>query len=127
MSVDLFVNGTLMRGLALHHNLDGAEFRGVFHTAPVYRLYSIEDDHPGMFEVGAGGVSVTGEIYHMSDDVCARVESGEPPLLYRGPVKLADGDVVDGILIERAAAEGRYKDISDFGDWRAYITSLRSS
>jgi len=58
MAVELFVNGTLMRGLALHHNLDGAEFLGEFRTAPVYRLYSIGDVHPGMFEVAAGGVSV---------------------------------------------------------------------
>jgi gamma-glutamylcyclotransferase (GGCT)/AIG2-like uncharacterized protein YtfP len=125
MSVDLFVNGTLMRGLALHHNLDGAEFVGVFHTAPVYRLYSIDDDHPGMFEVETGGVSVAGEIYHMSDDLCARVESGEPPLLYRGPVKLSDGGIVDDVLIQRDPVEGHYKDISDFGDWRAYIATLR--
>ena len=31
---ELFVNGTLMRGLALHGNLDGAEFAGAFRTAP---------------------------------------------------------------------------------------------
>jgi gamma-glutamylcyclotransferase (GGCT)/AIG2-like uncharacterized protein YtfP len=125
MSIDLFVNGTLMRGLALHHNLDGAEFLGEFHTAPVYRLCSIDDDHPGMFEVEVGGVSVAGEIYRMSDDLCARVESREPPLLYRGAVKLSDGGIVDGMLMPRAAAEGHYKDISDFGDWRAYIATLR--
>jgi hypothetical protein len=32
---------------------------------------------------------------------------------------------VDGILFPRAIAEGRYKDISEFGDWRAYIATLR--
>ena len=36
MSKELFVNGTLMRGLALHKNLEGAEFLGAFNTAPVY-------------------------------------------------------------------------------------------
>jgi gamma-glutamylcyclotransferase (GGCT)/AIG2-like uncharacterized protein YtfP len=123
--MDLFVNGTLMRGLALHHNLDGAEFVGAVRTVPVYRLYSIDDVHPGMFEVESGGVAVAGEIYRMSDELCARVEAGEPPHLYRGPVKLADGGTVDGILFPRAIAEGRYKDISEFGDWRAYIATLR--
>ena len=34
MSFELFVNGTLMRGLALHANLDGAAFLGQAHTAP---------------------------------------------------------------------------------------------
>ena len=86
MPIELFVNGTLMRGLALHHNLAGAEFLGAFRTAPVYRLYSIGDIHPGMFEVETGGVSVTGEFYRMSDEVWRRVEEGEPPHLYRGPV-----------------------------------------
>ncbi len=124
MSVELFVNGTLMRGLALHHNLDGAQFLGAFRTAPVYRLYSIGDVHPGMFEVGSGGVSVAGEMYRMSDDIWQRVESGEPPYLYKGPVLLADGRTVDGILFPRAQAEGRHKDISQFGDWRAYMASL---
>ena len=121
MAVDLFVNGTLMRGLALHHNLEGATFLGSFHTAPRYRLYSIGDVHPGMFEVETGGISIAGEMYRMSDDIWRRVEAGEPPHLYRGPVHLSDGRVVDGILFPRAEAEGRHKDISEFGDWRAYI------
>jgi len=121
MAVDLFVNGTLMRGLALHHNLEGASFLGSFHTAPRYRLYSIGDVHPGMFEVETGGISIAGEMYRMSDDIWRRVEAGEPPHLYRGPVHLSDGRVVDGILFPRAKAEGRHKDISEFGDWRAYI------
>lgn len=125
MPVELFVNGTLMRGLALHRNLDGAEFLGAFRTAPRYRLYSIGAIHPGMFEVESGGVSVAGEIYRMSDDIWRRVEAGEPPHLYRGPVTLADGRSVDGILYPRALAEGLHRDISQFGDWRAYIASLR--
>jgi len=125
MGIELFVNGTLMRGLALHHNLDGAEFVGAFRTAPNYRLYSIGDVHPGMFEVEAGGVSVAGEIYRMTDEIWRRVEAGEPPHLYRGPVRLSDGRSVDGILFPRALAEGRHRDISDFGDWRAYIASRR--
>jgi gamma-glutamylcyclotransferase (GGCT)/AIG2-like uncharacterized protein YtfP len=126
MAVELFVNGTLMRGLALHHNLEGATFLGAFRTAPSYRLYSIGDVHPGMFEVETGGVSVAGEMYRMSDDIWGRVEAGEPPHLYRGPVRLSDGRVVDGILFPREQAEGRHKDISEFGDWRAYIVSLKN-
>jgi gamma-glutamylcyclotransferase (GGCT)/AIG2-like uncharacterized protein YtfP len=125
MAVELFVNGTLMRGLALHHNLDGAEFLGEFRTAPVYRLYSIGDVHPGMFEVATGGVSVAGEMYRMSDETWARVEAGEPPHLYRGPVKLSGGHTVDGILFPREHAEGTHKDISDFGDWRAYMATVK--
>jgi gamma-glutamylcyclotransferase (GGCT)/AIG2-like uncharacterized protein YtfP len=119
----LFVNGTLMRGLKLHANLDGAEFVEEAATAPVYRIYSIGDIHPGMFEVGAGGVSVPGEIYRLPDEVWRRVEAGEPPGLYRGPVKLADGRVVPGILFPREMAEDQHRDISEFGGWRAYQAS----
>jgi gamma-glutamylcyclotransferase (GGCT)/AIG2-like uncharacterized protein YtfP len=124
MAVELFVNGTLMRGLALHHNLDGATFLGAFRTAPRYRLHSIGDVHPGMFEVATGGISVAGEIYRMSGAIWRRVEAGEPPHLYRGPVRLSDGRVADGILYPRALAQ-KHKDISEFGDWRIYIARLR--
>ena len=130
MAFELFVNGTLMRGLALHQNLEGAEFMGAFTTAPRYRLYSINDVHPGMFELGEGedgGVAVAGEMYRMSDAVWAKVESGEPPGLYCGPVLLDDGQTVNGILYPRELAEGRQKDISEFGDWRAYIAASESA
>lgn len=120
MTVELFVNGTLMRGLALHHNLDGAELLGEFQTAPIYRIYSIGDRHPGMFEVEEGGISVPGEMYRMSDEIWARVEAGEPSNLYKGPVTLSDGRVVDGILYPRELAEGHHRDISELGGWRAY-------
>jgi gamma-glutamylcyclotransferase (GGCT)/AIG2-like uncharacterized protein YtfP len=69
LTLELFVNGTLMRGLALHENLEGAGFLGEFHTLPIYRLYSIDNIHPGMFQVEEGGISVTGEMYRMSDEV----------------------------------------------------------
>jgi gamma-glutamylcyclotransferase (GGCT)/AIG2-like uncharacterized protein YtfP len=122
--IDLFVNGTLMRGLALHANLAGAEFLGEQRTAPIYRLYSIGDVHPGMFAVERGGVAVLGELYRLRAELLARVEAGEPPGLYRGPVQMADGRIVDGILYPRALAEGRHKDISEFGGWRAYVATL---
>jgi gamma-glutamylcyclotransferase (GGCT)/AIG2-like uncharacterized protein YtfP len=121
MSFELFVNGTLMRGLALHGNLEGAEFLGEAVTEPVYRIYSIDDVHPGMFEVEEGGVAVKGEVYLVPEDVWAGIEAGEPPNLYRGEVKLADGRRPLGILYPCELAEGKHRDISGFGDWRAYM------
>jgi gamma-glutamylaminecyclotransferase len=117
----LFVNGTLMRGQPLHRNLVRAEFIGEVNTAPMYRLYSIGDEHPGMFEVDDGGVSVRGELYAMTEEVWSRVKSGEPRNLYKGRVKLEDGRMVDGILYPRRLAEGRHRDISDIADWREYM------
>ena len=123
MAFELFVNGTLMRGLALHGNLAGAEFVGEARTAPSYRLYSIDDRHPGMFEVPEGGVPVAGEIYVVPDEVWRRVEADEPPDLYCGKVRLADGREIAGILYPRELAEGRHRDISQYGDWRAYLAA----
>jgi gamma-glutamylcyclotransferase (GGCT)/AIG2-like uncharacterized protein YtfP len=121
MSTELFVNGTLMRGLKLNANLEGATFLGEFRTAPKYRIFSIGDVHPGMFEVGEGesGISVPGELYDLPDEVWARVEAGEPPGLYRGPVELSDGRVVPGILYPREMTEGQ-REITEFGGWREY-------
>ena len=126
MSFELFVNGTLMRGLALNDNLDGAEFLGEAVTEPVYRMYSIGDVHPGMFEVAEGGVAVMGEVYLVPDDVWARVQAGEPPNLYRGEIKLADGRRPFGILYPRELAEGNQRDISEYGDWRAFMADANA-
>ncbi|MGN6600377.1 MAG: allophanate hydrolase-related protein [Actinomycetes bacterium] len=119
-ATELFVNGTLMRGLALHRNLDGATFLGEFLTEPRYRLHSVDDVHPAMYEVEEGGVSVAGELYLVPDDVWVRVEAGEPPNLYRGTVHLLGHGPCDGILYPRHLAEGILPDISGFGGWRAY-------
>ena len=126
MPFELFVNGTLMRGLVLNDNLDGAEFLGEAVTEPVYRMYSIGDVHPGMFEVAEGGVAVMGEVYLVPDDVWARVEAGEPPNLYRGEIKLADGRRPFGILYPRELAEGNQRDISEYGDWRAFMADANT-
>jgi len=123
MALELFVNGTLMRGLKLHENLDGAEFLGEFTTAPSYRLYSIGDIHPGMFKVASGGVAVKGEMYRMSDEIWRSVEAGEPPHLYCGAVELDNGETVEGILFPQNIAEAEHKDISGYGGWREYISS----
>jgi gamma-glutamylcyclotransferase (GGCT)/AIG2-like uncharacterized protein YtfP len=119
----LFVNGTLMRGLGLHHNLDGADFIAEARTAACYRLFSIDDIHPGMYEVSEGGVSVAGELYDVPWNVWQRVEAGEPPNLYRGRVKLSDGTREWGILFPRDLILPRHRDISNYANWRAYLAS----
>lgn len=118
----LFVNGTLMRGLSLHHNLDGARFVGEARTAPAYRLFSIGDVHPGMFRDDAGA-AVQGELYELPPDVLERVEAGEPPGLYIGEVELEDGRLVPGVLYPSELSAG-HTEITHLGGWRAYIERL---
>jgi AGZA family xanthine/uracil permease-like MFS transporter len=122
----LFVNGTLMRGLALHHNLEGAEFLGETRTATKYRIYSIGDRHPGMFEIEAGGVSVMGELYRLSAAILERVVEGEPPGLFVGSVDLADGRVVRGVLFDPSRLRPTDRDISAHGGWRAFVAGEAS-
>jgi gamma-glutamylcyclotransferase (GGCT)/AIG2-like uncharacterized protein YtfP len=126
MAFELFVNGTLMRGLPLHKNMGDSEFLGEFRTEPCYRLYSIGDIHPGMYRLEdgeAGGVAVVGELYRVSDATWKQIANGEPANLYRGEVKLEDGRVVPGILYPRELAEGKQHDISEYGNWRRYLDS----
>jgi len=121
----IFVNGTLMRGLELHGNLDGAEFLEEVRTAPKYRMFSIGDRHPGMIEAKGTeqGVAVSGELYQVPAEVLVRLIEGEPEGLYRGPVTLDDGRVVPGILAKETLLTGQ-RDISSTGDWRSYAASL---
>ncbi|MEK9671249.1 MAG: hypothetical protein VW268_01930 [Rhodospirillaceae bacterium] len=39
-------------------------------------------------------------------------------------MELDDSRVLDGILYPRGMAEGKHKDISDFGGWRAYAATF---
>ncbi|MDK8351685.1 gamma-glutamylcyclotransferase, partial [Gleimia europaea] len=114
-----------MRGLELHDNLAGAEFKEEIATAPNYRLHTIDDIHPGMYKVASGGVAVDGELYELSPEILLRVIEGEPAGLYRGPVTLADGRVVPGILYSEEMAI-KHPDISKHGGWKKYIASKKA-
>lgn len=129
-AIELFVNGTLMRGLALHANLEGAEFLEDARTASCYRLYSIGDVHPGMYRVqdgGEAGISVQGELYSVPPHVLRRVEAGEPPGLYVGRVTLSDGREVAGVLYPPELAHANGTDISHHGGWRAYAAAAHGT
>lgn len=126
MAFELFVNGTLMRGLKLNPNMKDSKFLGEFRTAPFYRVYTINDIHPGMYRVNegeGGGANIWGELYLVEDDVWAGIEAGEPPNLYRGMVELEDGRSVYGILYPRELAEGNFPEITQHGGWRQYWDS----
>ena len=110
-----------MRGEPSHDNLAGATFLSEVRTAPVYRLFSIEDRHPAMIRDDAAGVSIEAELYEVPDDVWPSIRDTEPPGLYRGPVLLHDGREVEGMLGEQelVQSDGAHE-ISQFGGWRAY-------
>ena len=126
-SCELAVNGTLMRGLELNNNLlqVGAVFVCETITAPIYRLWSIDDRHPAMMRVGTGGNSITLEIWSLPPAGLAKILQQEPAGLCIGKIKLADNSDVLGVLGEPFLCEGQ-REITEFGGWHNYIKSLNS-
>jgi len=119
--VRFFICGSALTGQPDHRNLGEAKLVGEAQTAPKYRLHSVRDEHPGIYEVAAGGVSIKGEIYEMSDAQHAHLISTEPPDLYESPVELEDGSTVSAMIYPRELiVERKYADISQYGGWAAY-------
>jgi len=126
--VSLFVNGTLMRGLALHGNLSGAAFIGTARTAARYRLYSVRDQHPAMIPAPEGdGAKVSGEVYDIVLGHLQEVVAHEPAGLGLGVVDLDCGGQCLGILWTASRLPRRAIDVSAFGGWREYLSSLGSA
>lgn len=120
-TVELAVNGTLMRGLALNGNLlaVGATFSRQTTTEAAYRLWSIGDRHPAMIKVTTGGVAISVEVWAVPVSGVSQLLLLEPPGLCIGKVKLADSTAVLGVLGEPFLCEGQ-REITAWGGWRAY-------
>jgi hypothetical protein len=120
-NVSLSVNGTLMRGLELNPNLQtvGATFLREDATVPGYRIFSINDRHPGMYRVPEGGVSVAVEVWSVPPEGLASILQKEPAGLSIGKVMLASGEETLGVLAEPILCAGQ-REISEYGGWRAY-------
>jgi len=120
----LAVNGTLMSNLELNRQM--LEAGGVFvsedTTAPLYRMWSINDTYPGMTYSETEGACIAVELWDLSAGGILQLLSGEPEGLCLGKVKLAAGQVVLGILAEARILKGCV-DITRFGGWRNYIRS----
>ena len=124
MRTELAVNGTLMRGLELNQNL--LELGGVFMeealTAPLYRLWSINDQYPAMQRCSKGG-QILLEIWSMEPSSIGELLKREPAGLSVGKILLANDREVLGILGESYLCEGK-QEITDFGGWRKYTAYL---
>lgn len=127
-ALKLAVNGGLMRGFPDNQNLldVNATFIEDAETEPVYRLFSINDRHPAMLRVTAGGVSIAVEIWQVPLTGLGMVLMKEPPGLCIGKVRLTTGEEVLGVLGELVCCE-QGKEITEYGGWRNYLKSLKST
>ncbi len=119
-----FICGSALTGQPDHDNLGGARLVRTAKTLPLYRLHSVADKHPGIYEVGEGGVAIAGEVYDFTDEQHAALLASEPPDLYEAPIELDDGSSVSAMIYPRELIEQRgYEDVSEHGGWAAYKAS----
>lgn len=119
--IRFFICGSALRGQPDHANLGGALFAGAAETAPKYRMASVSDVHPGVYEVGSGGVRLAGELYDLTTEQYAGLIAGEPANLYEAPIELADGSAARAMLYPRDLVEANgCEDVSEFGGWAAF-------
>jgi gamma-glutamylcyclotransferase (GGCT)/AIG2-like uncharacterized protein YtfP len=122
----VFICGSALRGQPDHGNLQGATFLRETQTKPLYRLHAAADGwHPAIYQVEAGGISIPGEVYELTQDQYDHLISTEPPNMYPADVILADGEVVTAILYPKELVDQyNWPDISQLGGWAAYKASL---
>jgi hypothetical protein len=120
--VILAVNGGLMRGMKDYDRMiaAGGDFVREAMTAPVFRLWSVEDDHPAMIRVNDGGAAVPVELWSLAPGGLIEILRTEPFGLTLGRYPLDDGTIVLGVLGEPAYVEGQ-REITEYGGWRAYV------
>lgn len=119
----MFLNGGGMRGGPLHRHLLGAEMVRTAASAPKYRYYSVGDRFPAMWWVHEGGHSVVGEVYDLPLELLRdHLLPAEPRELELGIIELDDGTACLATVLRAEFADiAELKDISEIGDWRAYV------
>ena len=126
--VAVAVVGAHLSGMPLNRELTalGGRFLQAIATAPDYRLYALTDGQvarPGMLRVPSGaGAAVEAELWALSAEAFGRFVASVPPPLSIGSIRLADGGLVKGFLVEAEAVRDA-RDITDFGGWRAFAAT----
>lgn len=118
----VFICGSALRGQPDHKNLQSAGFIQETKTRPLYRLHAAENGwHPAIYQVEAGGISIPGEVYEMTQEQFDYLKDNEPPHMYPAEVLLEDGGTAIAFLYPRELVEQyNWPDVSSFGSWIAY-------
>ena len=125
------VVGAHLSGMPLNHELRNLNARFVeeIETAPDYALFALAGTvppKPGMLRVADGkGASIALEIWAMSAENFGRFVAAIPSPLGIGQIRLEDGRLVQGFLVEPEAVRDA-QDVSAFGGWRAFVAAQRA-
>ena len=117
--------------MPLNHELRAfaANFVEATTTAPDYRLYALagtKPPKPGLLRVSDGtGECIAVEVWAMPLEAFGRFAAAVPPSFSIGTVRLADGLMVKGFLVEAQAVAGA-RDISQYGGWRNFVADAAS-
>ena len=129
--VRVAVVGAHLSGLPLNPLLTrrGARLIRPGATAPLYRLFALEDQKPpkpGLIRVGEGGGKIALEVWAIPRAAYGAFVAEIPPPLGIGTLELDDGSRVQGFLCEAWTTAGR-RDITEWGGWKAWLASLAPS
>ncbi len=128
-AIDVAVVGAHLEGQPLNHQLTsrGAVLVERTRTASGYRLYALDDStppKPGLLrEPGFAGPGVEVEVWRMPIAEFGSFVALIPAPLGIGTLELADARTVKGFVCEPAAL-AKAREITQFGGWRNYLSSL---
>jgi allophanate hydrolase len=124
----LVVCGAHLDGLVLNWQLKqrGGRLIEATHSSADYQLYALAGGpplRPGMLRVTQGGRAIAVEVWELPSSEVGSFLTGIPAPLGLGKVQLADGRWETGFICEPCGIEGAVN-ISHFGGWRAFLSSL---
>jgi gamma-glutamylcyclotransferase (GGCT)/AIG2-like uncharacterized protein YtfP len=117
----LAVNGTLMRGFELNQSLVelGGRFVSDACTAPIYRLWNVQDRYPAMLRDLQGGAEISLELWELPAGNLVSLLENEPAGLTVGRIELEDGRTVLGVLAEPYIVVN-CQEITPYKGWREF-------
>ena len=128
--VEIVVFGAHMRREPLNHELArlDAIFSRSCRTAPLYRMFALDGAiaRPALARVDVDGRSLEGELWSLPVEAVGVLLARIAPPLGLGKIMLEDETMRIGFICE-AGAIGNARDISEFGGWRSYRASMRST
>lgn len=122
----VFVAGSGLRAVIGDQEAAGLRFIREARTAPLYKLYVVQDRFAALVEVGEGGIAIPGELCDLDDTRAAVLLASEPPGVHQTPVSLDDGTTAPGPVATLKGLPPGSRDISGHGGFAAYWQSTAS-